>query len=111
MRRFNVRADMNAVVGRTIRGLSLVYVLAAGWYLIAPDAPLNFDQPLATWQVRKAFGTAEQCESASSSWRKAATDRLMAMQKGSQSSSKTAVDSAMAFVAQCIASDDPRLKP
>jgi hypothetical protein len=78
-----------------------------GWYLIMP--PLrstgssdcyDANVPISQWQRIEAFDTAEQCKAASTKY------ALSHKQHG--------LDCALASAwldAQCIATDDPRLKP
>ena len=82
-----------------------------GWYLMVPPHPnattLDSDAPLSKWRVYEAFDTAVTCETAQGSeeqdWKsKADADPNNAV-------AKFLVKSLLA--SQCIAADDPRLKP
>jgi hypothetical protein len=83
---------------RHAAGLTLV-----GWYLMAPPpfphakSPLALDDtlPLAQWKLINSFDTAAAC--------KAEARRL--------GDSPVDVAAATGNAAQCIATDDPRLKP
>lgn len=75
--------------------------VVAGWYLmIPPTAATSYDAsaPLSTWRVFSAHDHAYECEGAKF------LNREGAKQKNDPI--KAALDQA-----QCIATDDPRLKP
>lgn len=84
-----------------------------GWYLMVPplvEAPYKIDMeaPLTSWKVHQKFDSEEQCDksltSAQAKYNQTATAPLGTIKKGSR-----AFALQMTF-AQCIASDDPRLK-
>ena len=73
-----------------------------GWYLMAPPpfphakSPFALDdtRPLAQWKLINSFDTAAACKARSTSIRDSPVDAV----------------AAIGNAAQCIASDDPRLK-
>jgi hypothetical protein len=84
-----------------------------GWYLMVPPfagapkgAPANFDAPYSSWQSIDPFDTADAC--------RADRDRLRKWAKGNtECDSKVGIEHYLCarwIGADCIASDDPRLK-
>jgi len=76
-------------------------VLMAGWYLMIPPAvgtSYDVSAPLSKWRVFSAHDHAYECEGAKFLHRAGVTQK--------NEPSKAALDHA-----QCIATDDPRLKP
>jgi len=73
----------------------------AGWYLMLPPAKNGQirDAPIELWAHIDSFDTADQCRDAAQEIMKRADS------KGDQ----TRIAAAYAY--ECIASDDPRLKP
>jgi len=84
-----------------------------GWYLMTPplvNAPSKIDMeaPLASWKIYQTLDTAEECDkallSARAKYEHTASAPLGSIKKGTR-----AFALQMTF-AQCISSDDPRLK-
>src|SRR6266481_5164051 len=84
-----------------------------GWYLMVPplvNAPFKVDTEaaLASWKVYQTFDTRDECDkslvSAQDKYKHTASAPLGTIKKGSR-----AFALQMTF-AQCVASDDPRLK-
>jgi hypothetical protein len=86
-----------------------------GWYLMVPpyvNRKLNTDAPLSNWEVYVATDSADKCEDS-----KIETLKMLGREKitgkDSAVTERGAKAIAMGFQlshAQCIASDDPRLK-
>jgi hypothetical protein len=77
-----------------------------GWYLMVPQStlPANvaYKRPLSTWQTIQAFDTAEECQDYLSTF----------FQRSREKAALNMLEPAYRdfMFAQCVASDDPRLK-
>ena len=86
---------------RHIASLALV-----GWYLITPPSTLppdlSYKAPLHKWHIVRAFDTADDCEDSRSSF----------FEDSRQKVALNMLEPAYRdfMFAECIASDDPRLK-
>ncbi len=83
-----------------------------GWYLMVPPLvgdPFHIDHaaPLSEWKIKSSYDTAEQCEAT----RIRKSNELGAKLNGRtiESGSGAMMDMPLGY-AQCIATDDPRLK-
>lgn len=79
-----------------------------GWYLMtpplrSPGGELEPEAPLSKWRSPHAFDTAKACENAKESFVKSA--------KREKERDPAAAFSGAILLSQCIASDDPRLRP
>jgi hypothetical protein len=79
-----------------------------GWYLmlppsIPPGSPLGYKRPLSQWQVVRAFDNAEQCEEYKGTFFDSARQE--------RAFGVLAPAYRNYMFAQCVASDDPRLRP
>ena len=97
--------------------------MLAGWYLLVPPLAgtkqhpsLDTDAPFSRWSIYKSFDTAKACEAALGKGIQAnqgVPDMLQGF--GARPDDPRVVALALAFkdvaLGQCIASDDPRLKP
>lgn len=87
-------------------------LLAVGWYLMLPPQPLDPSSALSTipslnhWQTVRSFDTATACENALS----ITVDALKKKMDADPTDAAAAGKYGIAADAQCIASDDPRLK-
>lgn len=81
-------------------------IALVGWYLMIPRStlPANvaYKKPLSTWQTIQAFDTAEQCQDYLSNF----------FQRSREKAALNMLEPAYRdfMFAQCVASDDPRLK-
>jgi hypothetical protein len=79
-----------------------------GWYLMtpplrSPGGELAPEAPLSKWRSPHAYDSARECERAKEAYVKSA-------KRGEQQASDRGFSAAI-LLAQCIASDDPRLRP
>jgi hypothetical protein len=91
-----------------------------GWYLMVPsDSPTaRWTDPLAKWQVYRSYDSAEECQAAIDAYRNVLTEHEqdhsrfdnLTPQQRDEEITKEAEWEWMFGPAQCIASDDPRLK-
>jgi hypothetical protein len=79
-----------------------------GWYLMVPpivDGRAVIAAPVSKWVVNTPFDSASECD-------KAQANLVLRAKRDLQKSVSTDSAVAVSFTqAQCIASDDPRLKP
>jgi len=87
----------------------LLTVAAAGWYLITPSFneqnQLNLTAPLSYWAVVQDFDSAKKCED----FRAAMQKKVAAAPPIPPANAHEAAQAAKRY-AQCISSDDPRLR-
>ena len=87
-------------------------LLALGWYLMLPPQPLDPSSALSTipslnhWQTIRSFDTATACENALT----ITLQNLKKQMDADPTNAAAAGKYGVAADAQCIASDDPRLK-
>ena len=82
-------------------------ILAAGWYLMVPPSTLSksyaYKQPLNQWQVVQAFDDADACEDFKDNF----------FESSRQERTLGVLNPAYRdyMFAECVATDDPRLRP
>jgi hypothetical protein len=74
-----------------------------GWYLMTPP-PDNLKAPISAWEISASYDTAEQCSLEQQ------TFFDTAIKQRSLNLGKLRAGNEAMLHAQCIASDDPRLK-
>jgi hypothetical protein len=88
-------------------------LLSVGWYLMAPPltsrrGPIDRQAHLAKWETWFAFDTAAECQARVKTLTDAAIRRLKALPVAVVSDQRIA--DLRTLSAQCVATDDPRLK-
>jgi hypothetical protein len=81
-----------------------------GWYLMVPPQSCkraNVDASFSVWKIYDSYDTAAQCRAARNDLQKLWGVDVLTL---SEVLKRSSADQAIKF-AQCIASDDPRLKP
>jgi hypothetical protein len=86
-----------------------------GWYLIGPPqqggpADFNIHAPLSKWKVIDSYDNIGKCEQGKSVHQDHWYDRAIADPVGTKAAIKDAIMLIWLNDAQCVASDDPRLK-
>jgi len=93
-----------------------------GWYLMVPpvaDRAYDLSQPrliegsapLSDWLIRRAYDTADECEKAKEELRKDGWPRIVSSRKDSNTTERIwSIDKVQESTAECIETDDPRLK-
>ncbi len=103
-----------------------------GWYLISPptfsqertgNEKVLYEAPLAYWDIRESFDTAEECRrhrdnNAAAALKNSKTEdaqvdaQVDAMMKWQKGTTRKALetDVSVEMSAKCIATDDPRIK-
>ena len=132
-----MKTGVSAILVTIVFGCSALPASASGWYLVAPPTSLSIDdgwvitksEPSSEWNQLSAYDTARECEAQRATFRTAARgvrrgqatadastvirwqrDRTGRLVKLSPEDSAY-VDLVMRGNAQCIASDDQRLRP
>jgi hypothetical protein len=83
-----------------------------GWYLMMPPPSRtqpfgrNTEAPIAEWEIMQSFDTADACEDS----RSFSLDKHKNEVANQPTNSKESYALAVTF-AQCVATEDPRLKP
>jgi hypothetical protein len=93
--------------------LHLAALSLIAWYpMVPPHAPdgreVNHSAPLAQWTIRRTFQRDTVCEAAKDRLRRAGLDRMATTAKGAGSAGN--IKWCAQCQAECVATDDPRLK-
>ena len=103
-----------------LRHAAALALALVGWYLMTPPvdscrggtfAHPCAETPLAKWTIERRFDEAAKCETAKAAWHESGTRYSTRRDQGAtQILTPEEADIARWLLAECIQSDDPRLK-